>query len=220
MHDYYFNEPNLNTSIKNNFNPFILSKNEVIFNELNRICLLPAKEMVEEYRNFTGELLIGDYQSIHKLILSQIELAKTYATKLECELFLSTYYSDNLKINNLTGTDFEYFMSRFYYACNYNVETTKLSHDEGVDLILHPRNNPLFTCYVQCKGSLKGQAVSSSIIRDLNGTIHNARVNGGFIATTTHVSKAAMKFIIQNNMLIQVHDFNYITSTLNDMFSW
>lgn len=220
MRDYYFDEPNLSTGIKNKFNPLILSKNAVVFDKLNEICLLPAKEMVKEYRNFTGVLLIGDYESIHQSILSQIELAKTYASKLECELFLSAYYLDKLKIGNLTSTDFEYFMSKFYYACNYNVETTKLSHDEGVDLILHPRNNPLFTCYVQCKGSLKGQAVSSSIIRDLNGTIHSAKVNAGFIATTTRVSKDAMKFIKENNVLIHVHDLNYITSTLDDMFSW
>ncbi len=206
---------------------------EEILNEMSNIYRLPSEEFSKHFYDFFDcKIIMGANESdIRNILASLIAFTNHYITLQNYKDYLYTFYMDiclhnrnqlqdsPLLLSTLSGVAFEDFMAKLYYVEGYIVEKTQASHDGGVDLILHPNNYPHLTYYVQCKGSPTGKAVSSSVIRDLYGTIKEANVNGGFIATTTYLSPDAIQFINRHiDCQILNHDFNYIVSTLNKIF--
>lgn len=202
--------------------------------EMSAIINLPSTEISKcFYEFFDIRIIMGANElDIRNILSSLIVFTEHYITLQSYKDYLYKYYLDiqlhyrnqiqnsPILLSTLSGIVFEDFMAKLYYLEGYIVERTQASHDGGVDLILHPNNCFQLTYYVQCKGSPTGKAVSSSVVRDLYGTICEANVNGGYIATTTYLSPDAIQFIKEHLACqILVHDYEYIVSTLNKIFS-
>lgn len=128
------------------------------------------------------------------------------------------YFSDNPnELFKLTGTQFEDVMAEVYSRLGYHVTQTKKTRDGGKDLIIRkPNALGNFVYYVECKKYSKSNPVGVGIVREVAGTLSVDRVNAGIIATTSHFTKDARDFILNNNMQYQIHmhDFDKIQSLL------
>lgn len=98
-----------------------------------------------------------------------------------------------LDINILSGIEFENVCKQIVENMGFDVETTKLSGDGGIDLIAYNHQPLLSGKYiVQCKRY--SGSVGEPIIRDLFGVVMSERANKGILMTTGYFTKSAIAF--------------------------
>lgn len=94
-----------------------------------------------------------------------------------------------VKLQSMTGPDFEEFVATVFRRKGYAVEMTPGSGDHGIDLFL--RKGSEFVA-VQCK---RWEApVGEPVVRDFFGSMMNARAPLGFIITTSFFTTQAFDF--------------------------
>lgn len=118
---------------------------------------------------------------------------------------------------HLNPDEFEKVMAEMYSQLGYDVERTKLTRDDGKDLILRksePFGNLVY--YVECKRYSPTNKVGVGIVRAFSGVIDMDRVNGGIIATTSHFTRDAKNLIMDKNLKyqVQMHDIEKIRELL------
>jgi hypothetical protein len=119
-----------------------------------------------------------------------------------------TQYFDHIRkldeIHDLDPYAFEGFVGSLFQKLGYQVQTTSLSGDEGIDLILRKEGK---LTIVQCKRY--ENSVGQPIIRDLYGTMIHKRADEAYLVTTGTVTLPAQQWavgkpihLVDGNMLI------------------
>lgn len=98
-----------------------------------------------------------------------------------------------MDLDLLTGLEFEELCEKLFLKMGYYVETTKASHDGGIDLIV-VNNSPITSgrYVVQCKRYIG--SVGEPAIRDLYGTTISESANKGILITTGTFTTGAISF--------------------------
>lgn len=90
---------------------------------------------------------------------------------------------------SLGGIQFELELGKLFMAQGYNVKSTPVSGDQGVDLILIKNGK---TTVVQCKAH-KNPAVPS-VVRELYGSMHHFKADSAILACTGGFTDGVVKF--------------------------
>ena len=89
----------------------------------------------------------------------------------------------------LGGIEFERELGNLYRAIGYHVQSTPVSGDQGVDLILRKNGQ---TTVVQCKAQKR--PASPAVIRDLYGSMHHFKADNAILACTGGFSDNVIEF--------------------------
>lgn len=90
------------------------------------------------------------------------------------------------EIRQLTPVEFERFIKRLFEKMEYEVETTKATGDEGVDLRLQKGAR---RAIVQCKRY--SGSIGQPVIRDLYGVMVHEEVDEAYLITTGNITLPA-----------------------------
>lgn len=109
---------------------------------------------------------------------------------------------------------FENIVAEMLSRMGYEVTTTPISRDGGIDLFA--AKNDLagnFLYVVQCKRNNVENKVGVKVVRELYGVVNLENANGGIITTTSFFTKPAQVFQERIPHQISLKDFN-------DMVEW
>ena len=106
------------------------------------------------------------------------------------------------KILNMTGYEFENYISTLLINMGFEVEVTQRSNDGGIDLIAI-YEKPIFSgkYIVQCKKW--ATSVGQPEVRDLYGVVMDQRANKGILITTSDFTAQAYDFAKGKNICTQ-----------------
>jgi len=104
---------------------------------------------------------------------------------------------EEVAFDDLAPRDFERVLGDMLEADGYTVELGSGRNDGGVDLFAFKDVPPIgFVSSVwQAKTKPSGNKIGPEIVRDLLGTVQLNGVNKGVIATTTHLTRGALKLV-------------------------
>ncbi|WP_426349405.1 restriction endonuclease [Alloiococcus sp. CFN-8] len=104
-----------------------------------------------------------------------------------------------MDFTKLNGYEFEILMSNLFIKMGFQIETTSLTGDGGVDIILYLDKHIIGGKYlVQCKNW--ASPVGVPVIREMYGLVSSERVNKGIIITSSTFTKEAIKFSEGKNL--------------------
>jgi restriction system protein len=118
---------------------------------------------------------------------------------------------------SLSPTDFEKLVSKLYEEIGYNVELTKESYDNGIDIIATkkiPSQQEIIL--IQCKRYTKSN-IGVAEIRNLLGVVANEKSTKGVLVATTQFTKEAKK-LADKNPSIELIDNKELSILLNTYF--
>ena len=100
---------------------------------------------------------------------------------------------------NMTGYEFENYISKLLTKMGFEVEVTQYSNDGGIDLIA-TYEKPIFSgkYIVQCKKW--ATSVGQPEVRDLYGVVMDQRANKGILITTSDFTSQAYEFAKNKNI--------------------
>ena len=103
------------------------------------------------------------------------------------------------KVLNMTGYEFENYISTLLTKMGFEVEVTQYSNDGGIDLIA-TYEKPIFSgkYIVQCKRWVT--SVGQPEVRDLYGVVMDQRANKGILITTSDFTAQAYEFAKGKNI--------------------
>ena len=114
-------------------------------------------------------------------------------------------------LDNVTPIEFERICAELIKKMGFEVETTKITGDGGIDIIAYNEQPMTAGKYiVQCKRY--GGSVGEPIIRDLYGTTMGVNANKGILLTTGTFTKSAQEFA--KNKQIELIDGKMLESLL------
>lgn len=117
------------------------------------------------------------------------------------------------KVLNMTGYEFENYISTLLTKMGFEVEVTQYSNDGGIDLIA-TYEKPIFSgkYIVQCKKW--ATSVGQPEVRDLYGVVMDQRANKGILITTSDFTAQAYDFAKGKNIeLINGKVLNTLTES-------
>lgn len=119
------------------------------------------------------------------------------------------------RILNMTGYEFENYISTLLTKLGFEVEVTQYSNDGGIDLIA-TYEKPIFSgkYIVQCKKW--DSSVGQPEIRDLYGVVMDQRANKGVLITTSDFTSQAYDFAKGKN--IELIDGTVLKSLIENSF--
>src|SRR3989338_995232 len=140
-------------------------------------------------------------KGIANFYTAKIEKYKSLIVYLGAQFFI---YKNNLEYwNNLSWQNFESEVTKKLSQFGYNAVNTKLSGDEGVDIVINNRDKKFI---VQCK-AMKNK-IGPSFVRDFIGTIGIQNASGGMIVSLNGFSDGSLDTSnYQNLHLLSIQDF-------------
>lgn len=117
---------------------------------------------------------------------------------------------------DLTALDFEILISELFKQLEYDVELTKRSYDDGIDILCNKtEKSKKETLLIQCKRYTKNIGVKD--IREFYGVIMDKKATKGIFCTTSLYSKSAKDFAFLNPS-IELLNYKDIIQLLNESF--
>lgn len=117
---------------------------------------------------------------------------------------LNATLADRLRL--MSGVEFEQFVAGMFDRFGWSTELTATSGDHGIDILLRKGGQ---SGAVQCKRWT--DAVGEPVVREFLGSIRGAKVEVGFIATTSSFTESARAFARLNG--IRLLDLDSIIRT-------
>ena len=116
--------------------------------------------------------------------------------KFEDELLNPNIKSISIEdIDLMNGFEFEDFLSKLFINMGYNVTTTKLSGDQGADLILE-RNVKKTVVQAKCYSG----KISNKAVQEVVASIKHYNAELGMVVTNSYFSKSAINLADSNNI--------------------
>lgn len=144
--------------------------------------LLRAKRL-----SFNEELISEEIEKVKK----EIELTY-FERKLDSEQLRSISIDD---LDLITGHKFEHFLKTLFEKMGYRVEQTKLSQDQGADLIISKFGEKIV---VQAKRY--SHKVGNKAIQEVVAAIKHYGADRGMVITTSEFTRPAVRLAISNNI--------------------
>ena len=167
--------------------------------EYSRNLLDVCGENYQEYLDFFKDLL-----KENKLFFDEEQIVKRIkGIKREIELVqfkkeMDSDYSHSIsidEIDSMTGHEFEYFLRDLFEKMGYRVEHTKLSADQGADLIIDKFGEKVV---VQAKRS--SHKVSNGAIQEVSAAIKHYGADKGMVVATNEFTPSAIELASSNNI--------------------
>lgn len=131
---------------------------------------------------------------IKKFIEKQYnDFKKKQDNEIKQELNNQTYSYN--KIDSLNGFEFENFLSQLFKQMGYQVKSTKLSGDQGADLIISKYNEKIA---VQAKRY--NNKVSNRAVQEVVASIPHYGANKGMVVTNSYFTKSAIELAKSNQI--------------------
>lgn len=100
-------------------------------------------------------------------------------------------------IDNMTGEEFELFMTRYFAEHGFKVTHTPLSGDYGIDLILE---NDFVKIGVQAK--CYSNKVTLSAIQEVVAGLRHYGLSSGMVVTINYFQPSAIQLAKENNIIL------------------
>jgi hypothetical protein len=157
-------------------------------------------ENYSEYLDFFNDVLCeygfhASFSSIEKKILelkSRIEQAKFEEGISPITIFDYPSYYD---LDSMSGYDFEGFLKRLFVKMGYQVEQTKLSGDQGADLVITKFGEKTV---VQAKRH--SNKITNKAIQEAVAAINFYKADKGLVVATREFTKSAIKLAQANDV--------------------
>ncbi len=140
-------------------------------------------------------------EGIANLYTARMVKYKNLIIYLGAQFFI---YKNNLEYwNNLSWQNFEFEVTKRLNQFGYNAVNTKLSGDEGVDIVINNQNEKFI---LQCK-AMKNK-IGPAFVRDFVGTIGIQGATGGMIVSLSGFSDGALEAANYSNLhLLSIKEF-------------
>ncbi len=179
-------------------------KSKILYNQPNNDIKGYIKNFLDvygenytQYYNLFTKLLkengITFDENLNALIETVIEEKKLEMLEKELSDFDNRDFIHNL--DSLTGYEFEEFLRVLFDKMGFTTETTKLSGDQGADLIIKRFGR---TTAVQAK-RYTGK-VSNKAIQEVTASIAHYNANNGMVVTTGEFTPSAIELAKSNNI--------------------
>lgn len=171
-----------------------------IFDETNQEHIRLLKKMLDEMNVEFDE---KGKEEIFEIVRKEKEIEH-----LERMLESESEFISMEKINSMDGYEFESFLSNLFQKMGYKVEQTKLSGDQGADLIISKFGE---RTAVQAKRH-KNQ-VSNTAVQEVVASIKYYNCDKGMVATTSLFTASAIELADANN--VELIDGEKLESLIN-----
>ena len=156
------------------------------------------------------EITFGDIRKLLRLIKE--EKHQRQLARFEEELFSpEVEYFDFDDIDTMSGYEFEEFLKRLFRCMGYEVEETKLSGDQGADLIISKRGKRIVVQAKRYKGKVGNKAIQETV-----AAVNFYKADKGMVVTNSRFTQAAIKLAKANN--IELVDREKLLSWISDYF--
>jgi HJR/Mrr/RecB family endonuclease len=98
-------------------------------------------------------------------------------------------------VDNLSGSEFELFLKQLFVKMGYSVINTKLSGDQGADLIIEK-----FGTKIAVQAKNYGGKVSNKSVQEVVAAIKHYEANKGMVVTNNFFTKSAYSLAESNNV--------------------
>ena len=164
---------------------------------------------------FSAIVIISISKAISDIYISRLNEYKELLSFLSPLFF--DYKSQIEFWKNLSWQNFEREIAKRLNQFGYNAVNTKLSGDEGVDIVINNRDKKFI---VQCK-AMKNK-IGPSFVRDFIGTMGIQKASGGMLVSLNGFSDGSLDTSnYQNLYLISIQDFILLDKEkLNKIIGW
>ena len=145
----------------------LLKENKIVFNENNLNTLIQSTIEQKELELLENELL--DFDSYNTEIINSLD--------------------------SLTGYEFEDFLKGLFNKMGFTAEATKLSGDQGADLIIEKFGKKIAVQAKRYNGK-----VSNTAIQEVTASIAYYGANSGMVVTTGEFTVSAIELAMSNNI--------------------
>jgi restriction endonuclease/AAA ATPase-like protein len=119
---------------------------------------------------------------------------------------------------DLAPRKFEEITARILEEMGYVVHLTPESRDGGFDICAAKKDGfGEFLFLVECKRYSPNNKVGVHLVRALNGTLSQHRVNGAALVTTSYFTKGAREYAHEFEKTLKLHDFLALQQWLADL---
>lgn len=132
---------------------------------------------------------------------------------------LITHFRDHpheLKV--MDRRKFEELVAELFHGFGYDVELTQQTRDGGSDIIAVKNAEVNQKYLIECKRPDPGNVIGVGVVRSLLGVVHDQRVTGGILVTTSFFAKPAKSFIQKNEWQLQGKDYDALVKWLDNYF--
>jgi restriction system protein len=163
--------------------------------------------LLERLRDFQYEGVLG--RDGHALRHDEI-LVSPILTDIEIvnDDILSRLHRHPAGWYDLAPRKFEEITARILEEMGYVVNLTPVSRDGGFDMCAAKKDGfGEFLFLVECKRYAPDNKVGVHLVRALNGTLSQHRVNGAALVTTSYFTKGAREYAHDFERTLKLHDF-------------
>ena len=125
------------------------------------------------------------------------ELFGGHKTKVETSNNTVQHASPIEKIDNMTGEEFELFLTQYFAEQGFKTTHTPVSGDYGIDLIIE---NDFVKIGVQAK--CYSQKVTSSAIQEVVAGLKHYGLSSGMVITNNYFQPGAIRLAMDNNVTL------------------
>jgi len=166
------------------------------------------KYLIEEkgYDQYHAKFVISLFKKeLMKEYRAKEDLNKEYKSNLS---FKKDDYLSDRRINSLSGFEFENFLHQLFQRMGYQVQSTKLSGDQGADLVISRYNEKIVVQAKRYKNNVGNRAVQEVV-----ASIAHYGANKGMVVTNSQFTKSAVELARSNQIrLIDGNELNSLIS--------
>ena len=140
------------------------------------------------------EIKFGNIAKLLRLIEEEKYLRRL--TRFEEDLLSSEADYFNLdEIDMMSGYEFENFLKKLFTCMGYTVEKTKMSGDQGADLIISKRGKRIVVQAKRYKGKVGNKAIQETV-----AAVNYYKADKGMVITNSYFTQAAVRLAKANNI--------------------
>jgi len=157
-------------------------------------------ENYKKYPAFLRKLLkekgvAFDESSLTQYYISDIK-NKMELDRFEQELESKEFYFVSIdEVDSFTGYEFEHFLNTLFKKIGYSVEHTKLSGDQGADLIINKLGEKII---LQAKRHTS--KISNKAVQEVVASIKHFKADKGMVVTNNYFTNSAIELAKSNNI--------------------
>ena len=191
---------------------FLVAGVEAIGRHFKRSRLLksPVASRIKRYE---------EAEAAYQAMQAEAERAQREAAGIRREAERARQEAERAKLRKLrehwmsmSGSEFEQELGTLYRHLGYRVETTPISGDQGIDLVLRKNGQ---TTVVQCKSHQK--PVGPAVARELYGSMVASRADNAILACTGGFTRGVEQFVRGKPItLISASELATLAETIED----
>jgi len=179
------------------------------------------QKIVESQQQVLKEFLLTRKQHAEFLLEKQkiFEPKKIVQVKksiqiINSNIFERVYQKPEKYLFPLRSREFEEFYADLLSILGFEVEITKQTRDEGIDILAYKKDLDLMVLAVECKKYSPHIKVGRPVIQKLHSIVEHKGYTGGIVATTSFFTRDARNYITPIKYRIFLHDYDTLLSMI------